>query len=219
MKINEIKQLYQLLFRRFGHRNWWPAETPLEVCVGAILTQNTAWKNVKKAIENMLKADLLSLNALAGVSHEKLAETIRPAGYYNIKAKRLNNFIQMVVSEYECSLDLLFDTDLAELRTKLLSVNGIGKETADSIILYAAEKPIFVIDAYTKRILARRQLISPTEEYDQVQALFHNSLDRDVDLYKDFHAQFVAVGHHYCRPNPKCDDCPLNRFNEYKPEP
>lgn len=209
-----LMRYYHALLDRFGPRDWWPAKTPFEVCVGAVLTQNTAWKNVVKAIDNLKSALLLDPIALAATSLEDLAEIIRPAGYYNVKAKRLRNFVDHLVEKYDGELDRLFSLPVEALRMELLSINGVGKETADSIILYAADKSIFVVDAYTKRVLHRHGLISENADYDTVQDLFHRHLPRDKDLFNDFHAQFVAVGHHYCRRTPRCAECPLGHFRE-----
>jgi endonuclease III related protein len=210
-----FNRLYDLLKNRFGHRNWWPAETPFEVCVGAILTQNTSWKNVEKAVGALKDTQNLSAARIYEMSRDELAELIRPAGYYNVKAGRLKAFVTFLVESYQGDLDLLFDKDIAPLRTELLAVHGIGEETADSVILYAAGKPIFVVDAYTKRVLERHGIVSGTEKYETVQAVFHNYLPRDAPLFNDFHAQFVAVGHHHCRRKPRCEDCPLCGFHKH----
>ncbi|MBI4964319.1 MAG: endonuclease III domain-containing protein [Desulfomonile tiedjei] len=207
-----LLNLYEEMVASFGHRNWWPGDSPLEVCIGAVLTQNTAWRNVVKAIDNLKAASALDLFRIHEMSHDELAELIRPAGYYNVKAGRLGNLVRHIVEGHDGDLDLLFLLPMEKLREELLSINGVGKETADSIILYAANKPIFVVDAYTKRILYGHGLIREKADYDEVQGLFHSSLPRDVALYNDFHAQFVAVGHHYCKRNPLCDQCPLGQF-------
>ncbi len=214
-KINTRKLLmvyYAELHARFGHRNWWPADSPFEVCVGAILTQNTAWKNVAKAIHNLKETSVLDPCSLYSLPIDDLAQLIRPAGYYNVKAIRLRNFVVHLVENHQGDLGSLFSAPVDSLRSELLSIKGVGKETADSIILYAASKPIFVIDAYTKRVLARHRLISEKADYDTVQHLFHSNLPMDVGLFNDFHAQFVAVGHYYCKRRPLCEQCPLQRF-------
>jgi endonuclease-3 related protein len=207
-----LLRIYEALNAHFGHRNWWPGETPFEVCVGAVLTQNTAWKNVAKAIANLKEAGSLDLLPMFRISHEELAALIRPAGYFNVKAVRLKNFLAHVVERHNADLSAFLSLPMEALREELLSVKGVGKETADSIILYAAGQPIFVVDAYTKRVLERHGLTEPRSDYDAVQELFHGALARDVALYNDFHAQFVAVGHHYCKPKPRCEECPLGRF-------
>ncbi len=211
---SKLKHLYKLLFERFGHRNWWPANSPFEVCVGAILTQNTSWKNVEKAINNLKEADYLDVFRLYEISMDDFAAIIRPAGYFNIKSRRLKNFINHLVERHEGSLDKMFEASVEDLRVELLSINGVGRETADSMILYAACKPIFVIDVYTKRVLERHGLIDSDADYDDMQEIFHSCLASDVDLYNDFHAQFVAVGSNYCGRKPNCSGCPLEELEE-----
>jgi endonuclease-3 related protein len=206
---NRLRSIYQILFAHFGHRRWWPARTPFEVCVGAILTQNTSWKNVVKAISNLDEADRLDALRLYEIREEDLATIIRPAGYYNIKAKRLKNFITHVVEKHDGSLDKMFLASVDDLRKELLSINGVGRETADSMILYAAGKPIFVIDVYTRRVLRRHGILGAEADYDEAQSVFHRNIEPDVALYNDFHAQFVAVGSNYCGTKPKCSGCPL----------
>ncbi len=203
---------YAALQARFGHRNWWPADTPFEVCVGAVLTQNTAWKNVVKAIDNLKHASALDPFVIYSLPVNELAQLIRPAGYYNVKAARLRNLIDQLVENHIGDLNSLFLAPVVSLREELLSIKGIGKETADSIILYAASKPIFVVDAYTKRVLERHGLITEKANYDSIQRLFHSNLPLDVALFNDFHAQFVAVGHNYCKKRPLCEICPLQLF-------
>ncbi len=207
-----LMDIYRALRAKFGHRNWWPGDSPFEVCVGAILTQNTAWKNVVKAIDNLKSAKALDPFKIHKMAQAELSELIRPAGYYNVKAKRLRNLINHIVERHDGNLDALFSTPQEALREELLSINGVGKETADSIILYAAGKPIFVVDAYTKRVLERHGLVDGNADYDSIQEFFHSNLPRDGALFNDFHAQFVAVGHHYCRRTPKCEACPLQPF-------
>ncbi len=205
-----LLKMYNAMVGRFGVRNWWPGESPLEICIGAILTQNTSWKNVEKAIGAIKGQGLMEISRLYDIDQGELAEIIRPAGYYNVKAKRLKNFINHVQESFGGALERLFNLNLNRLRKELLSLNGIGPETADSMILYAAGKPIFVVDLYTTRILSRHKFVNDKAPYDEAQALFHERLERDVSLYNDFHAQFVAVGNNFCKPKPKCDDCPLN---------
>ncbi|MCA1960416.1 MAG: endonuclease III domain-containing protein [Desulfomonile sp.] len=205
--------MYATMRGAFGHRNWWPGDTPFEVCVGAVLTQNTSWKNVAKAIANLANHGALDPFTLCKMPLDELAELIRPSGYYNVKARRLRNFIVLLVEKYGGDLDALFSLPVTDLREELLSVRGIGKETADSIILYAAHKPIFVVDAYTKRVLVRHGLVDEDADYDAMQELFHFHLPPDVALYNDFHAQFVAVGHHYCKKEPRCRQCPLGIYH------
>lgn len=207
-----LKHLYAQLFEHFGHRNWWPAGSPFEVCVGAILTQNTSWRNVEKAISNLKNDNRLDPFKLYEMPLGALAALIKPAGYFNVKSKRLRNFISYLVERHEGSLDRMFEAPISALRTELLSINGIGRETADSMILYAANKPIFVIDVYTRRVLERHGIIGSKFDYDEIRKLFERSLEPDVALFNDFHAQFVAVGSNYCGRKPKCSGCPLDGF-------
>ena len=207
-----LMEMYRAMRERFGHRQWWPGQTPLEVCAGAILTQNTNWTNVEKAIANLRAAGKLGIAALAAIEAAELAALIKPAGYFNVKAKRLKNFIAHVHADWGDDLAGFLDRSVSELREELLGVNGIGRETADSIILYAAGKCTFVVDAYTCRILLRHGLIDIDSDYEMVKELLEESLPAEVDLYNDFHAQFVAVGKHYCRPRARCPGCPLEPF-------
>ncbi len=208
-----LMAMYRELLAHFGHRNWWPAGTPFEVCVGAILTQNTSWRNVVRAIGNLSAASALDAITIHRLSHDELADLIRPAGYFNVKARRLRNFVDHLVQKHRGDLRSLFSSPLESLRAELLSINGIGKETADSIALYAAEKPIFVVDAYTGRVLHRHGLIEEKADYDTIQRLFHANIPVNVELFNDFHAQLVAVGHHFCRKRPVCRGCPLEPFS------
>lgn len=206
-----LMQIYNKLFKAFGPQHWWPGETPFEVAVGAILTQNTNWGNVEKAISNLKKEGKLKPHALHEISHDRLASLIRPAGYFNIKAKRLKNFISFLVDEYGGNMEKMAKEDTAVIREKLLSVNGIGPETADSVILYALGKPVFVIDAYTKRVLSRHNLMSQDEPYERFQKSFHLSLKKDVQIFNEYHALLVRVGKVFCRTIPACEGCPLEK--------
>jgi len=205
-------EMYEAMRSRFGHQGWWPGDGPLEVCIGAILTQNTNWTNVEKALGNLRAAGAMSVSVLNEMDRDALAELIRPAGYFNVKAKRLKNFIARVYDSFGDDIAGFLDRSVWTLRDELLSINGIGRETADSIILYAAQKATFVVDRYTGRIMARHGLTCPEDDYEQVKELFESSLPEDLDLWKDYHAQIVAVGKQYCRPKPKCEGCPLESF-------
>ncbi|MDP6634645.1 MAG: endonuclease III domain-containing protein [Phycisphaerae bacterium] len=207
-----LVEMYEAMLARFGHQGWWPGDGPLEVCIGAILTQNTNWKNVEKALNNLRGARAVSISALHQMDHETLAGLIRPAGYYNIKAKRLKNFIAHVYESYGEDIEAFLDRSVSTLQQELMPINGIGRETADSIILYAAERPTFVIDRYTCRIMVRHGLACLEDDYEQVKDMFETSLPEELDLWKDYHAQIVAVGKQYCRPKAKCDGCPLESF-------
>ena len=176
-------EIYDRLYKRFGPQRWWPAKTPFEVMVGTILTQNTNWVNVEKAINNLKKAKVLNPVKLNKISVKRLAKLIRPAGYFNIKAKRLKNFINFLFSEYKANLKRMKKVDPWGLRTDLLQVNGIGPETADSILLYALNQPVFVVDAYTRRLLSRHNLIDEDATYSLIQDIFLDNLNTDVKLF------------------------------------
>jgi len=205
-------EMFDLLLAHFGPQSWWPAKSELEVIIGAILTQNTNWTNVEKAIFNLKNKDLVSLDRLVSLSVEDLAEVIRPAGYYNIKAKRLKNLINFIFDQYDGDLAGLLQEETDRLREGLLSVNGVGPETADSIILYAAKRPLFVIDTYTHRILNRHAMAGEEASYYELQGLFMDHLPEDAPLFNEFHALIVLTGKNYCRKNPLCDDCPLKHW-------
>ena len=210
-------QLYRRLYRHYGDLQWWPGDSPLEISVGAILTQNTAWTNVEKAIQRLKEARSLSVRVLSRLPHKKLARLIQPAGYFNVKARRLKNFLSFLQHRYGGSLRKMFKRDSLRLREELLSVNGIGPETADSILLYAGEKPVFVIDAYTKRILSRHGILPYEESYDEFQGLFVKQLPRSVTLYNQYHGMFVNIGKDFCRKRPLCASCPLNGWRGVPP--
>lgn len=209
MKPN-LQIIYDRLYSALGPQGWWPAETPFEVAVGAILTQNTNWQNVTRAIENLKKAKRLSPKSIHDLTESELASLIRPAGYFNVKARRLKEFVSFLINQYRGSLMNMKEDDTYTLRRKLLEVKGIGKETADSILLYALDKPVFVVDSYTQRILLRHALITEDAGYDDCQQLFHSQLTPDVQLYNEYHALIVNVGKNYCKKaKPLCEKCPL----------
>jgi endonuclease-3 related protein len=202
--------VFRLLLDRFGPQHWWPAESPWEVMVGAVLTQNTSWKNVELALQNLRQHDALGAEALGALTVEQLAELIRPAGYYRLKARRLHNLVHFLQSQYAGSLDAMFAGDVQDVRRRLLQTNGIGPETADSILLYAGHKPVFVVDAYTARITCRHGWIESQADYQQIQSFFVDQLPADTQLFNEFHALLVRVGKDYChRTRPECLDCPL----------
>lgn len=206
---DQVNEIYRRLYDHFGPQHWWPGETKLEITVGAVLTQNTKWQNVEKAIANLKENNLLSLPALTKIPIDILAQNIKPSGYYNLKAKRLKNLVTAIGSEDE-DLAKFFATDCDTLRQNLLDIKGIGPETADAIILYAAAKPIFVIDAYTHRILLRHNLIWEESDYHEMQELFMSSLPEEVELYNEYHALLVKLGKEFClKKKPKCESCPL----------
>ena len=204
--------IYRSMFKKFGHQNWWPGETPFEIAVGAVLTQNTSWGNVERAIDNLKNAGALDPFVLRTLPVSSLAEFIKPAGYFNVKAQRLKALVDFICDELEGDVTLLKRFPVLTAREKLLSVNGVGKETADSILLYAVGLPIFVIDAYTRRILGRLGLCEPDTEYDVMQSLFMKHLPEDVALYNDYHAQFVRLAKVHCRKKPLCKGCPLKKW-------
>jgi endonuclease III related protein len=210
-----LSHAYHLLSAHFGHQHWWPGDSPFEICVGAILTQNTNWSNVERAIANLKAARCLAPRMLLGLPEAELARLIRPAGYFNVKARRLRSFLQVLVHDHEGSLKRLFHGTRSEARARLLAITGIGPETADSMLLYAGLHRSFVIDAYTRRIFARHGWCPSDAAYDQLQWLCESALvDRPdealLDYWQDYHAQLVMVGKHFCRPRqPRCELCPL----------
>lgn len=207
-------EAYERAHRHFGDQHWWPGETPFEVMVGAILAQNTNWGNVAKAIANLQRAGVLHPRRLYDLPPPQLAALIRPAGYFNIKTQRLCHFLHYFLTQYDGDVSRMAARPLAALREELLAVKGIGPETADSILLYALEKPSFVVDAYTHRILHRHDLTSDTSTYEELQATFMEALPVDAKLYNDYHAQLVAIGKQFCRPrDPRCRECPLNGWH------
>ncbi len=208
----QLTEIYELLFDSFGPQHWWPGQTQFEIITGAILTQNTNWANVEKAIANLKSADCLSTEKLYHLDVSELAEYIRPAGYYNIKAKRLKNFINWLFDYYDGQLTNLETVDTGQLRAELLAVNGVGYETADSILLYAFERPVFVVDAYTARIAFRHQLIEPDANYEQLRELFQSNLTEDTQLFNEYHALLVRVGKEFCKPKARCPGCPLEEL-------
>lgn len=204
-----IRNFYSLLHDRYGPQDWWPAETRLECATGAILTQNTSWKNVEKAIAALRENSMLSAEKLRSVSHEQLAVLIRPCGYHNLKARRLKNFIDFLFAGYGGEMENMLAEDTEKLREKLLSVNGIGEETADSILLYALGKPVFVVDNYSRRILRRHRLIPERASYAKIQELFVQSLPADAEVFGEYHALIVKTGKLHCTKTPRCEGCPL----------
>jgi len=207
--------MYETMLNALGPSHWWPGDTPFEIAIGAILTQNTNWKNVEKAIGNLKNNDLLTPEGLYGLSPREMAELIRPAGYYNVKTKRIINFLEFLKSEADFNLLNLKKYSLEELRPKILNVNGIGPETADSILLYALDFPTFVVDAYTARVMNRHGLVYEEMDYHELQALFMDSLPEDVAMYNEYHALIVRIGKDWCKKaSGLCETCPLQSFLE-----
>jgi len=203
-----LLDIYDLLLKHFGPQRWWPADTEFEVIVGAILTQNANWKNVERAIANLKESDLLSPEGIHRVSEERLKALIRPAGYYNSKARKLKEFTDFLFKNYN-GLDDFLDLPTEQLREQLLLVWGIGPETADSIALYAAGKPSFVVDAYTRRIFSRLGFVEEKTGYDELKKFFEKNIPKDVALYQEFHALVVELAKDCCRTKPLCGECPL----------
>ncbi len=222
-RVAALRHAYEMMRARFGHQHWWPGETPFEVCIGAILTQNTAWANVERAIANLKTARVLEPKKLFALPESKLAKLIRPAGYFNVKARRLRSFLRVLVEDFGSDLSKLFGGETLVVRERLLFINGIGPETADSMLLYAGRHHSFVIDAYTKRIFQRHnwnpkskiQNPKPSSGYDELKRLCESALNQKpvserLDYWQDYHAQLVMVGKHFCRTrHPLCDQCPL----------
>lgn len=229
MKITPQK-LYEILFDRFGNLNWWPmdknyheknhSDQRFEVIVGAILTQNTAWSNVEKAIQSLKSQNVIDIKSISEINIEKLQELIRSSGFFKQKAERLKNLALYLKKHHQGNLNNLFKKDVYEIRDELLSLNGIGPETADSICLYAGNLPIFVVDSYTKRI-CKRLPIEIKNSYDEIQYYFENELVKVytkkelTKIYNNLHAMIVNLGKNYCKKNPKCKDCPLNKYCNY----
>lgn len=209
--------VYRRLYRHFGPQQWWPGDGPFEVIVGAILAQNTSWANVEKAITNLKEAGVLSPGEMAALDSQELAGLIRPSGYYRVKANRLHHFLAFFKERYEFSLEAMFNQPLSEVRESLLGVKGIGPETADSILLYAGGYPIFVVDAYTRRIFSRHGFIRPGGTYEELQALFMDALPRDARLYNEYHALIVRAGKTSCLSRPRCEGCVLRSLGDQTP--
>ncbi len=211
-----LMAIFQKSLRHFGSLHWWPGEGPFEIAIGAILTQNTAWTNVEKAISNLKDNGLMSPEGILSCEQERLAKAIRPSGYFNIKAKKLKTFAEFLL--INGGMEGLSRYSTGKLRDKLLSVNGIGPETADDILLYCFERPVFVVDAYTRRILLRHGIIEEDAKYDQIQSLFHQNIPPRAGIYNEYHAQIVYIGKTYCkRSRPGCKDCPISSLFPVNP--
>jgi endonuclease III related protein len=216
----QLRSYYDALFRAYGPQHWWPGRTRFEVITGAILTQSTSWTNVERAIAALRCEKLLSPTNLGLVPLARLSHLIRPSGYFRQKARKLKAFVNFLRQQYQGSLDRMFATPTAELREQLLTVHGIGPETADSILLYAGNHPVFVVDAYTRRILERHQLIHRRQSYEQIRQMFEENLPPSAPLYNEFHALIVHTGKHFCRKRePDCKHCALRPFLPSVEEP
>lgn len=210
-----IYQIFQTLYNFYGPQRWWPAETKLEVIIGAILTQNTSWQNVERAILNLKNCGLIDINKLSNIHNSDLAKLIRPSGFFNIKTKRLKAIVKFLKDNYSGKLSIAKKQTLKVLRQELLNVYGIGKETADSILLYGLDKPIFVVDKYTKRVLTRHRLIADNSDYDKIQQLFMSNLPKNhqrIKIYKEYHALLVQLSKDFCRAKPLCEKCPIKHL-------
>lgn len=213
-----LEDFYRALDEHLGPLHWWPGQTRFEVILGAILTQNTSWRNVEIAIGNLRRAGLLNPEALGRARLSRVERLVRSSGYFRQKARKLKAFVRFLDAGYGGSLDRMFEQPTAELREKLLAVHGIGPETADSILLYAGRHAVFVIDAYTRRILARHGLARAEVSYGEAQTLFHEHLPHEAPLFNQYHALLVETGKRWCRPREaRCDECPLGRFLEREP--
>ena len=202
-------KIYRALYQAYGPRHWWPGETPFEVMVGAILTQNTSWRNVEKAIQHLKAKGFLNIRGIHQLKKSELASLIKSSGYYRMKADRLKAFVFFLFKNFNGDIERMVKEELETLRPKLLAVKGIGPETADSILLYSLKKPIFVVDAYTKRILSRHEIVSEKATYEEIQEVFMNHLSVDEKLFNEFHALLVHLGKTVCKKIPRCDICPM----------
>jgi len=202
-----LKRVFNKLFRVYGKQYWWPGETPFEIMIGAILTQNTSWSNVEKAIDNLMSHNFLDAEKIIQSNADQLAVLLKPSGYFNVKTKRIKNYCHWYLAQggYHC----LAARDTGQLRIDLLSINGIGPETADDIMLYAFERPVFVVDAYTRRLFSRLDFIDGTEPYERIRKFFEGKLGEDVALYNEFHALIVRHAKIVCKKKPECQQCCL----------
>jgi endonuclease-3 related protein len=209
---DRLLELYRLLFEAFGPQGWWPGESPFEVALGAILTQNTNWLNVSRVITALKAEGCLDPLILGEMPESELAQRFRPAGYYNLKARRVKNFLDFFAQRFGNSMENMAAEAWPPLRADLLQLHGIGPETADSILLYALHQPTFVVDAYTFRVLSRHGLAAEPCSYEELRQLFMDRLPSEVPLYQEYHALLVRVGKDFCRPQPRCPGCPLENW-------
>ena len=206
-----INKVYEIIYKEFGPQDWWPGDSKIEIIVGAILTQAVSWSNVEKAISNLKENNILSIQKLDEIDQNKLAQLIKPSGYYNMKARKLKSFVQYIKENYNASLNNFSEGKPEQKRSELLEIYGIGPETADSILLYAFDKPVFVIDTYTKRILSRIGYIKENISYDKLQNKIAENLEEDHNLYNEYHALLVKLAKENCfKSSPLCIDCPIN---------
>ncbi len=204
-----LSDIYERLLEHYGPQHWWPADSPFEVMVGAVLVQSTAWRNVEHAIGNLKAAGSMSPAAIRDMSHESLEQLVRPSGFYRVKARRLRSLCEYLGESYLDSIEAMSDRPTGELRRELLNVYGVGEETADDILLYAFNRPVFVVDAFTRRIFHRLGRCSQDSSYGDLQQMFHDNLPGDAALFNEYHALIVRHGNTTCRKRPDCDNCPL----------
>lgn len=205
-------EIYNTLSQFYGPTGWWPGDSPFEIAIGAILTQNTAWTNVEKAIDNLKRGKLLEPHKIIQCDRIQLEQAIRPSGYFRQKVERLIIFCKFLIEKYDGKIENMLHKDTTYLRKELLNIKGIGPETADDILLYACEHLIFVVDAYTRRIFSRHGILDENLKYEEIQNYFHEHLTKDVHIYKEYHGLIVWTGKDYCRKEPKCSQCPLNKY-------
>ncbi len=208
-----LRTIFDRLLARHGPQHWWPGDTDTEIVIGAILTQNTAWTNVERAIDGLKRAGCLSFEALRDLPAARLEALIRPSGTFRVKTRRLKAFVEALFRDFAGSLEAMLGGELEGARRRLTSIHGIGQETADAILLYAGNRPTFVVDAYTKRVLRRHHLLDDRADYETTRALFHDQLDDDVPLFNEYHALLVAVGKQHCRATAQCAGCPLENLS------
>ena len=208
---NRLRMFYEHMAAHFGTTHWWPGDSPFEIAIGAILTQNTAWTNVEKAIENLKRDKLLDPEKMVSSAKERLEEALRPSGYFRVKAERVRIFCRYLLETYgtQAPMTRMAERDWPVLRHELLALNGIGPETADDILLYACGKPVFVVDAYTRRIFGRHGFVPHTIKYEELRAFFERHMTPDIHVYKEYHGLIVWTGKEFCRRSPKCEQCPL----------
>ncbi len=211
-RIPTLMEIYNTLSQFYGPTGWWPGDSPFEIAIGAILTQNTAWTNVEKAIEKLKTENLLNPYKIIHCDRLQLEQAIRPSGYFRQKAERLIIFCEFLIEKYGGKIENMAQRNTTYIRKELLNLKGIGPETADDILLYACEHSIFVVDAYTKRIFSRHGILNEDMKYEEIQNYFHKHLPKDVHMYKEYHGLIVWTGKDYCRKTPKCSQCPLNKY-------
>lgn len=210
---DDLLAIYDALYAAFGHQHWWPAETAFETMIGAVLAQTVSWTNAAQAIDNLKAAGMLEPGLLATADTDVIARLIVPSRFYNQKAERIQEFARVYVTEFQADPAVMASMETGALRKRLLAIRGFGKETVDTILLYACEKPVFVVDAYTRRIFSRYGFLPDAVSYNQTQRLFSDHLPPDVGLFNDYHAQIVNLGKTACRKSPLCDHCPIRKVS------